>query len=149
MGLKEELNDQMKASMKSGDKVRLSTIRMLLSEIKNAEIAKRGELTDEELMAVVSKEAKGRKESIEEFSKGGRQDLVDKESKELKVLEEYLPEQMSEDELRRTIEETVEQVGASSPGDIGKVMGSLMPRIRGKADGKLANRIAREMLELP
>jgi len=149
MGLKEELNDQMKASMKSGDKVRLSTIRMLLSEIKNAEIAKRGELTDEELMAVISKEAKVRKESIEEFSKGGRQDLVDKESKELKVLEEYLPEQMSEDELRRTIGETIEQVGASSPGDIGKVMGSLMPRIRGKADGKLANQIAREMLELP
>jgi uncharacterized protein len=149
MGLKEELNDQMKASMKSGDKVRLSTIRMLLSEIKNAEIAKRGELTDEELMAVVSKEAKVRKESIEEFSKGGRQDLVDKESKELKVLEEYLPEQMSEDELRRMIGETIEQVGASSPGDIGKVMGSLMPRIRGKADGKLANQIAREMLELP
>lgn len=147
MGLKDRLTSDMKQSMKSKDKVRLGTIRMALSEIRYAEIAARGELTEEELLAVVAHEAKRRREAIEEFEKGGRADLVERETAELEVLKGYLPEQMSVDELRRIIEETVEEAGATSAGDLGKVMGILMPRIKGRADGKLANRLAREMLE--
>lgn len=149
MGLKEQLNSDMKESLKAGEKIRLCTVRLTLSEIQYAEIEKRGELTEDELLAVVSREAKRRREAIEEFEKGGRQDLVEKETAELKILEGYMPEQMSEDELRRIIRETIDDVGASSPGDLGRVMGTLMPLVRGKADGKLANRLAREMLEGP
>jgi uncharacterized protein len=147
MGLKETLNEDLKTSLKAGEKLKLSTIRMLLSEIKNAEIAKRGELTDEELLAVAAREARKRNEAIEEFSKGGRQDLVDKETYELSILEQYLPEQMPEDEVRRIVAETIEEVGASTPADLGKVMGSLMPKVKGKADGKKVNQLVREMLQ--
>lgn len=145
--MKETLNEDLKTSLKAGEKLKLSTIRMLLSEIKNAEIAKRGELTDEELLAVAAREARKRNEAIEEFSKGGRQDLVDKETYELSVLEQYLPEQMPEDEVRRIVAETIEEVGASTPTDLGKVMGSLMPKVKGKADGKKVNQLVREMLQ--
>lgn len=145
--MKETLNEDLKTSLKAGEKLKLSTIRMLLSEIKNAEIAKRGELTDEELLAVAAREARKRNEAIEEFSKGGRQDLVDKETYELSVLEQYLPEQMPEDEVRRIVAETIEEVGASTPADLGKVMGSLMPKVKGKADGKKVNQLVREMLQ--
>jgi uncharacterized protein YqeY len=147
MGLKETLNEDLKASLKAGEKLKLSTIRMLLSEIKNAEIAKRGELTDEELLAVAAHEARKRKEAIEEFAKGGRQDLVDKETYELSVLEAYLPEQLSDEEVRRIVEETIQEAGASTPADLGKVMGKLMPKVKGKADGKKVNQLVREMLQ--
>lgn len=149
MDLKEQLDNDLKESLKAGEKLRLSTIRLLRSEIKNAEIAKRGELTQDELLAVVSREARKRKESIEEFGKAGRKDLVDKETFELGVLEKYMPEQMSEADIRAIVEETINEVGAAAPGDIGKVMGKVMPKVRGKADGKLVNRMAREMLERP
>jgi uncharacterized protein YqeY len=147
MDLKETLNSDLKTALKAGEKLRLSTIRMLLSEIRNAEIAKRGELTDEELLAVAAREARRRKEAIEEFTKGGRQDLVDKETYELSVLEAYLPEQMSDEEVRRVVSETIAEVGATSPGDLGKVMGKLMPKVKGKADGKKVNQFVREMLQ--
>ena len=146
MNLKEKLTEDMKRSMKSAEKLRLSTIRLVLSEIRNAEIEKRGELTEEELMTVLSREAKQRRESIDEFKKGGREDLVEKESFELQVLHEYLPEQISEEELRSIVRQTVDEVGASSPGDIGKVMAELMPKVRGKADGKHVNQLVREIL---
>lgn len=147
MELKEQLNLDLKQSLKSGEKLKLSTIRLLLSEIKNAEIAKRGELDEGELLAAVAREAKKRKEAIEEFGKAGRRDLVEKESEELSVLEGYMPEQLSPDELRRIIVDTIEETGASSRGDLGKVMGKIMPRVRGKADGKLVNQMVREILE--
>ena len=147
MGLKEQLNEDMRQAMKSGDKLKLSTIRLLLSEIKYAEIRKRGELSDDETPGVVAREIRRRKEAIEGFTKGNRQDLVDKETQELILLQTYLPEQISPDELERIIKETIEEIEASSPSDLGKVMGSLMPRIRGRADGKLVNRLALEMLE--
>lgn len=146
MPLKEQLNDEMKAAMKAGDRTRLSTLRMLLAEVKNAEIAKRGDLDDGEVLAVVTREAKKRKEAIEGFEKGNRPDLVEKEQAELAILEAYLPEQMSDDDLAALVRETIEEVGASGPGDLGKVMGKLMPKVKGKADGKLANQMAREML---
>lgn len=147
MDLKERLTSDAKAAMKSGDKLRLSAIRMLLSEIKNAEIAKKGDLTSEELLELATRDAKKHKESIEEFSKGGRQDLVDKETYELAVIQEYLPEQMSDEDVRKIVSETIEEVGASSPSDLGKVMGKLMPKVKGKADGKMINKLVREMLE--
>ncbi len=146
MNIKERLRLEMKESLKAGDKLRLSTIRMMLSEMGNAEIAKRDELSEEEMLAVVTREAKRRKEAIEEFGKAGRQDLVDKESFEYSVIESYLPRQLDESEIRRMIEEAVEETGASSPGDLGKVMSAVMPRLKGKADGRRVNLIAREML---
>lgn len=133
--------------MKAGEKIKVSTIRMILAGIKNAEIAKRGELDEDELLSVLAREAKRRKEAIEEFKKGNRQDLVDKETQELKVIESYLPEQLSEEDVRKIITEVMQEVGASSPGDLGRVMGRVMPRLKGRADGKLVNQIVREALE--
>ena len=147
MDLKEQLNSDYKESLKAREKLKVSTIRLMLSEIKYAEIAKRDELSEEELLGVISREARKRKESIEEFAKGGRQDLVDKEKYELSVIEAYLPQQLSEQEVRRMIEGAITEVGASSPGDLGKVMSTLMPRLKGKADGKQVNQIVREMLQ--
>jgi len=133
--------------MKAGEKIKVSTIRMILAGIKNAEIAKRGELDEDELLSVLAREAKRRKEAIEEFKKGNRQDLVDKETQELKVIESYLPEQLSEEDVLKIITEVMQEVGASSPGDLGRVMGRVMPRLKGRADGKLVNQIVREALE--
>lgn len=147
MGLKEKLSAEAKAALKSGEKVKLSTLRMMLSEIRNAEIAKKGELTGEELDAVVAREARRRREAIEEFARGGRQDLVDKETYELSVIKEYMPEQMSEDDVRALAAAAIEETGASAPSDLGKVMGKLMPKVKGKADGKMINAIVREMLQ--
>jgi uncharacterized protein YqeY len=147
MELKERLSKELGESLKAGEKIKVSTIRMILSEIKNAEIAKRGELDDDELLSVLAREAKRRKEAIEEFKKGNRQDLVDKETEELGIIETYLPEQLSRDELQGIVSETIDEVGASSPGDLGKVMGSIMPKLKGRADGKLVNLMVRETLE--
>ncbi|WP_456436808.1 GatB/YqeY domain-containing protein [Desulfurobacterium sp.] len=146
MGLKERLIKDMKEAMKARDKVKLSTIRMINSLIKNAEIDKRGELTDEEIVSLLQKYAKQRRESIELYEKGGRRDLVEKEKAELAIVESYLPEQMSEDEIRRIVEEAIAGTGASSPKDLGKVMKVVMPKVKGKADGSVVNRIARELL---
>jgi uncharacterized protein YqeY len=141
---KERLTQDSRAALKAGDKVRLSTIRMMLAEIKNAEIAKRGDLTDEETAAVVAREARRRREAIEEFGKGGRQDLVDKETYELSVIQEYMPEQMSEEEVRGIVAETISEAAATSPSDLGKVMGLLMPKVKGMADGKMINRMLQQ-----
>jgi len=147
MDLKETLTDNYKQAMKDRDKLKVSTIRMVLAGVKNEEIAKRGELTEEEFLTVLAREARKRKESIEEFGKGGRQDLVEKEERELSIIESYLPEQLSEDEVRDIIDRTIQEVGATSAGDLGKVMGKLMPLLKGKADGKKVNQMVRERLQ--
>jgi len=147
MDLKETLTDDYKQAMKDRDKLKVSTIRMVLAGVKNEEIAKRGELTEEEFLTVLAREARKRKESIEEFGKGGRQDLVEKEERELSIIESYLPEQLSEDEVRDIIDRTIQEVGATSAGDLGKVMGKLMPLLKGKADGKKVNQMVRERLQ--
>lgn len=147
MDLKEKLSADYKEALKAGEKLRVSTIRLILAEIKNAEIAKREDLSDEELLAVVSREARKRKEAIEEFEKGGRVDLVEKETSELAMIEAYLPEQLSDGDVRSMAEEAIKEVGATSPGDLGKVMVKLMPRLKGKADGKKVNQMVREMLQ--
>jgi len=132
--------------MKAKDKVKLSTIRMIMSLIKNAEIDKRGELTDEEITGLLQKYAKQRKESIEMYEKGGRQDLVEKEKAELAIVESYLPEQLDENEIKNIVKSTIEEVGASSVKDMGKVMKAVMPKLRGRADGSVVNRIVKELL---
>jgi uncharacterized protein YqeY len=146
MGLKERLLQDMKEAMRAKDKVRLSTIRMINSLIKNAEIDKRGELTDDEIVQLLMKYAKQRREAIEMYEKGGRQDLVEKEKAELAVVESYLPKQLSEEEIRELVKEAIEAVGASSPKDLGKVMQYVMPKVKGRAEGSLVNKIAREEL---
>ncbi len=132
--------------MKAKDGMRVSVLRLLLASIKNREIDKKEALTDDEVLAEITSAAKRRKESLEAFREGERQDLVEKEEAELVILEEYLPEQMPEDEVRRIVQEIVDEVGAQSPADLGKVMKELMPRLKGKADGKVVNQIVREVL---
>ena len=147
--LKQQLKDQLKEAMLAKDELKTSVIRFVLSGITYYEIQKGGagyEATDEDVLTVINKEVKQRKASIEQFTAGGRQDLVDKEKAELAILESYLPEQMSEEEVRKYVTEAVAQTGASTPQDMGKVMSSLMPKVKGKADGNLVSRLVREAL---
>ncbi|QGP92284.1 putative protein YqeY [Neomoorella glycerini] len=144
--MKARLQQDMKEALKSHDKIRLQTIRMVLAAIKNAEIEKMHPLADEEMAAVIQREIKMRKEALEQFARGGREDLVRQTEAEIKVLEDYLPQQLSDSELRKVIRQTISEVGAQSSKEIGKVMAALMPKIRGRADGKKASEMVRELL---
>ena len=149
MSLQEQITEDYKAAMKSGDATRKTTLSGLRAAFKSAEIDARGtdKVVDETTFrGVIEKEAKRRRESIEAFNDAGRTDLADKESAELEVLQAYLPEQMSNDELQAMVSEIVAQTGANSPKDMGKVMGMLVPKIAGRADGKLASKLVREAL---
>jgi uncharacterized protein YqeY len=148
MSLKERLTEDMKQAMKDKEsgKLRLSVIRMVRANIKNVEIDSKQELSDDEVLGVVSKEVKMRRDSIEEFTKGNRLDLVENLEQEIEVLMKYLPEQLSETEVRTLVEQAVEESKAVSPKEMGKVMAVLMPKVKGRADGKLVNTIVREML---
>jgi uncharacterized protein YqeY len=146
MGLKEKLQEDLKQAVRDRDETRKTTLRLALAAIKNAEIAKGRELDNNELVAVISQQAKQRRESIAQFAEGGRQDLVAQEEEELKLLLEYLPRQLSEEEIRTRASEVIEQVKATSPAQMGEVMRVLMPELKGKADGQVANRIVRELL---
>ena len=146
MGLKEKIMQDMKEAMKAKDTAKVSTLRLLISEIKNKEIDKRGELTDDEILAVIQKAVKQRKESIEQYEKAGRNDLVEKEKKELEILEAYLPQPLSEGELEAIIDEAIKEAQATSVKDMGKVMKIVMPKVRGRADGKIVNQKVREKL---
>lgn len=147
MDTQQRLLSDMKEAMKSGEKSRLSTIRLIRAAMKNAEIENRGELDEDAVVSVLSSEARKRREAIEEYRKAGRSDLAEIEENELAVIEEYLPEQLSEEELSSIVSEAVRDLGASSPGDVGKVMGAVMPRLKGRADGKKVNGMVRKMLE--
>ena len=144
--LKQKLNDDLRQALKGRDKCRSSVIRLILSAVHNTEIAKQTSLEDTDILGVIAKEAKQRKESIEAFKQGGRQDLVDQEEAELVILEEYLPEQMSRDEIIAVARKVINEVGAQSPRDMGKVMGKLMPQLKGKAEGKVINEVVTELL---
>ena len=146
MSIKDTLTNDMKEAMKAKEKDRLAVILMVRGAIKQIEIDSKKELYDEAVIGVISKEVKMRKDSVEEFKKGGREDLVAKTEAEIAVLMPYLPQQLSEDEIRSLVQAAVEQVGASSPKDMGKVMGVLMPKVKGRADGKLVNTIVKEAL---
>ena len=146
MSLKDRISEDMKAAMKAHEKDRLAVIRMVRSAIRQTEIDGKKDLDDEGVIAVISKELKMRKDSLEEFRKGGRDDLVEKTQAEIDVLLPYLPEQLSEDEVKALVKDAVEQTGAASMKDMGKVMGVLMPKVKGRADGKMVNSIVKGML---
>jgi hypothetical protein len=146
--LKEQLTTDLTAAMRAGEEVRKSTLRMLISAIKNAEVAgnERKELTDDQVMQVIGKQVKQRKESIDEFQKAGRQDLVDKETAEMVILQAYMPEQMGRDEIAAEVRKVIEEVGAKGQADKGKVMQVLMPRLSSKAEGREINAVVTELL---
>jgi len=146
MALRERLNTDLKTAMREGDTVRRDTIRLLLSSLRNAEIDARGELDDEAEGRVVTKEIKQRKDSIEEYRKGQRPDLAEREEAEMKVLKDYQAAQLSDEDLRRLVIGAISRTGAKGMGDIGKVMKSAMSEAKGQADGNRVNAIAREIL---
>ncbi len=144
--LLKKLQDEMKAAMKSGDKDRLSVIRMLISEIKKVQIDKKRELTDEEIIQVLQRYAKQRKESIKQYREAGREDLAQKEEKELQVVQEFLPQPLSEEEIQKIVEEVIKETGASSMKDMGKVMKTVMEKVKGRADGSTVSSIVKKKL---
>lgn len=148
MVLRERLNEDLKAAMKSGDDVRKRTVRGVKAAVTRAET--RGDehvtLDDEGILAVIAKEAKQRRESIVEYERAGRKDLVAEEQDELTVLEGYLPQPLSREEIRDMVQAAVAEVGAAGPSDLGKVMKILMPNLRGRADGKIVQQVVRELL---
>lgn len=146
MGLRENLNTQLKDAMRSKDKVKLLVIRLLLSSVKNEEIDQKKELNDEEIITFVQREIKRRKESIRDFEKGGRTDLADKEKAEMEILYTFLPQQASEDEIRAVVKEIVEAVPEGEKINIGKIMPTALAKLKGKADGKTVSAIAREFI---
>ncbi|HYA12666.1 MAG TPA: GatB/YqeY domain-containing protein [Thermodesulfovibrionales bacterium] len=147
MSLQQRLDDDLKVAIKSSDNLKTSAIRMVKAAIKNKQIEKRSELSDEEIISVISTLSKQRRESIELFSKGGREDLAEKEKKELLILQSYLPSQLSLEELDRLIIEAIKEASAEGVKDMGKVMRILMPRLKGAADGKVVNQRVIELLQ--
>ncbi|THE15416.1 GatB/YqeY domain-containing protein [Bacillus timonensis] len=147
MSLLERLNNDMKTAMKNKEKDRLSVIRMVKAALQNEGI-KLGtsELTEEAELTVLTRELKQRKDSLREFSNAGREDLVNKIQTEIEILEVYLPEQLSEEDLVEIVKETVHEVNASSKADMGKVMAAIMPKVKGKADGGLVNKLVQQQL---
>lgn len=141
MTIIEGLNDDLRDAIRSKDSLRRTVLRTLLSEIANAKIAKRSGLTEEEILVVITKQSQQRKDSIEAFADAGRKDLEDKERLELELISTYLPEQLSEEEVQEIIDGVLLEVGATGPSDMGKVMGIVMPKVRGRTDGKIVNSI--------
>ena len=146
MDLRIRLAEDFKQSLRSGDKLRLSVIRLLTALIKNREVEKRDPLTDAEVLQAIVASCKQRQEAVEQFRRGGRQDLADKESAELEILQSYLPKPLTSEELQTMVLEAIREVQATSPKEMGKVMGVLMPRVTGRADGKMVNTLVREAL---
>jgi uncharacterized protein YqeY len=146
MSLIDKLQEDMKLALKSKDELRLSTIRLLRSSVSYARIDKGDELTDDEVLEVLAKAAKMRRESIEAAERGGREDVAQRERAELSVISEYLPEQLDEAQIEAIARQIASEVGADDPKDRGKVMGPLMQQIRGRADGKLANQVVERIL---
>lgn len=146
MSKKDELQSALKSALKAGEDLRKTTLRMALAAIKNAEVEARGELDDDLVLNLLQKEVKARQETIEGAQKANRPDLIKKAEDEIAVLNEFLPKPLSQEELKALVEKAIADAGASSMADMGRVMGLLMPLIRGKADGKEANQIVRELL---
>ena len=147
MSLLQKFDDELKVAIKTSDKLKVSVLRMAKAALKNRQIEKRGELSEEEVLSVISMLSKQRRESIEQFSKGGRDDLADKERHELEILQSYMPSQLTPEELDRIIIETIKESSAQGIKDIGNVMRLFMPRVKGAADGKVVNQRVKELLE--
>jgi uncharacterized protein YqeY len=146
MAFDEIINREMVLAAKSKDKIRLSAIRMIKTGIHNREIDLKRKMTESEFLQMLSSMVKQRKDSIDQFQKGGREDLVEKEGAELKVIQEFMPAQMSEEDIDLEIQRTIQEVGAASIKDMGKVMKVLMPKLTGKADGKTIGDKVKEKL---
>jgi len=140
------IRQEMLVATKAGDRSRRDTLRLLIAALENGRIEVGHELSDDESLKVLHKEAKQRRDSIEEYRKGGREDLVVVEGQELELISGYLPELLDDAAVRRIVEETISEVGAAGPDDLGKVMGPLMQKLAGRADGRAANAIVRELL---
>lgn len=147
MSLLQRLDDDFKVALKTSDSLRVSVLRMAKAAIKNKQIEKRGELSEDDILSVLSMLLKQRRESIEQFTRGGREDLAEKERKELEILQSYLPQQLTLEELDKIIIETIRESSADGIKDIGKVMRLIMPRVKGIADGKNVNQRVKELLE--
>jgi uncharacterized protein YqeY len=146
MSLLKKIDEDLIKALKAGDKIRATVLRGLKSDIKYKQIDKGEDLTDDDVIGVLSSAAKKRRESIEKFRLGNRADLVDKETSELDLINTYLPAQLSEDELKDMIKASIEATGADSPAKLGLVMKDLMPKVKGKADGKFVNSLVNELL---
>ena len=145
-GLKQKLAGDLKQALRGGDKVKCSVIRLLVSAIHNTEIARQAKLEDADIYGVIAKEVRQRQESIDAFKQGKRDDLVAQEEAEMAILQGYLPQQMSREEIVAEVQKVIAEVGASGPGDKGKVMPKLIAQLKGKADGRLINEVVTELL---
>ncbi|WP_455090218.1 GatB/YqeY domain-containing protein [Peptoanaerobacter stomatis] len=147
MTLKERLTNDLKDAMKNKEQVRKSVVTLVRAAIKQKEVDERVELDDVDVMDIVSKQLKQRNEALVDFKKAGRDDLISQTEEEIEILLTYLPKQLTDDELREYIKQAVEQVGATSVKDIGKIMGILMPKVKGKADGRRINNLVSEFFK--
>ena len=147
MTLKERLTNDLKDAMKNKDQVRKSVVTLVRAAIKQKEVDERVELDDVDVMDIVSKQLKQRNEALVDFKKAGRDDLISQTEEEIEILLTYLPKQLTDDELREYIKQAVEQVGATSVKDMGKIMGILMPKVKGKADGRRINNLVSEFFK--
>jgi uncharacterized protein YqeY len=141
-----KLQEDLKVAMKEKDKLRISTLRMLINEMKKAQKEEKGELSEDKELSIISSYAKKRRESISEYEKGGREDLASSERAELDIVMTYLPEQMGEDEIRAELERIIADSGAAGPQDMGRIMGQMMGRFKGRVDGSSVKAIAMELL---
>lgn len=146
MSLKERLMADLKDAMKSKDKLRKDVITMVRASIKQKEVDERIEIDDSDITDIIAKQVKEKRASIDDFKKGNREDLVSQTEKEIEILLDYLPKQLSEDELHSIIQETIDENGITSMKDIGKLMKNVMPKVKGRADGNMVNKIVREIL---
>lgn len=146
MNIKEQVQNDLKRAMLKQDDLRKRTLRMVMASLKLAEVDRKAELDDPAILGLIQKEVKSRQESVDEAKQAGRDDLVERTQAEIEVLQEYLPQALSEDELKDLVQETIDEVGAESPADMGKVMKAIMPRIQGRADGKMVSEFVRGKL---
>ncbi|EOT30152.1 GatB/YqeY domain-containing protein [Enterococcus saccharolyticus] len=146
MSLLSKLNDDMKTAMKAKEKETLQVIRMLKASLQNEQIKVGRDLTEDEELTVLSREMKQRRDSLTEFEKAGREDLAEKVKGEITIVEQYLPAQLTDEEIRQIVADAIEKTGATSPKEFGKVMGLVMPQVKGKADGNQVNAVVKELL---
>ena len=146
MTLKEQLLTDLKSAMKSKDKVAKDTVTMIRAAVLQKEKDTKTELEDSDILDIIAKQHKQRKDALADFVKAGRDDLIETTNQEIAIIEKYLPEQLSREEIEKIVDETIEEVGATSMKEMGKVMGKLMPKVKGVADGKVVNEIVREKL---
>lgn len=147
MSLKEKLMNDLKEAMKEKQQLRKSVITLARAAIKQIEVDSRVEVDDEGVIEILSKQVKQKRDAIEEFTKGGREDLANEAKAEIDILMDYLPQQLTEEEVTKIVSQVVDEVGANSPKDMGKVMSALMPKLKGRADGKLVNQVVRQFLQ--